>query len=180
MGPVVYRAIGPHDADIIKRMLRAAGLSPESRALETWQGWLTYPIAVAESEAFAAYRILQEYAECQEQALRPLFKPLRRAVLVGLAAGALVGLLSAWFARDPGLTGIGTGACVALLTACTLFVLQSRSPKPLIDPVCPHCGYSLVRLTVPRCPECGAHFGTALFAVRRATKLKQRRRRAAK
>ena len=31
--------------------------------------------------------------------------------------------------------------------------------RPPADPLrCPHCGYCLLGLTVPRCPECGAEF----------------------
>jgi hypothetical protein len=174
MGSVVYRATNSQDAAAVRRLLRSAGLSPEVLPAEIWgREGPRYPVAVPAEEVTAAVRILTERAAREERALRPLVRPIRRAVLCGLAAGALAGSSFAWRARDPLATGVLVGAAVAVVTACVALLLLSRTRKPTIDPVCPKCGYSLVRLTRPRCPECGTRFSPSVFEARRAARMRR-------
>ncbi len=41
----------------------------------------------------------------------------------------------------------------------TSYFFGTQKPRALVNPlVCPRCGYTLLGLTVPRCPECGQQF----------------------
>jgi hypothetical protein len=51
------------------------------------------------------------------------------------------------------------GLVVVLVFLATDYFLGKSEPAELPDPLrCPKCGYSLLGLTKPRCPECGQQF----------------------
>lgn len=44
-------------------------------------------------------------------------------------------------------------------------LIAARLPKPPSEPTCQTCGYALIGLPAPRCPECGTPFDTARLSV---------------
>jgi hypothetical protein len=77
-------------------------------------------------------------------------------LLVFSAAGVVFG-----FTQGAG-QGIGVlffNGMICLPTVLSRdFFFGKGAPSPYNPLYCPHCGYSLLGLTEPRCPECGARF----------------------
>lgn len=91
--------------------------------------------------------------------------PLNLLLAFGLYAGHkwayVLTLLSAIVAPVVLLRSLGVlvlnGVIYVPVLMATRYYWPTRGaqPKPL---VCPNCGYNLLGLTVPRCPECGSVF----------------------
>ena len=176
---VVYRASPGQPAEAALQLLTNAGLA--ARALDPiypdpqvgYAAGRSYAvrIAVPEAERVAAAELLQAWeaghagrvARQAAQFWRQLGLGL---VLATTSSGVLVvlphvlrdgwdaGVLENWVATSI----LGTFILLILMS-----ILQERRRRAQMRPACDNCGYPLVGLSEPRCPECGEVFDRKLL-----------------
>lgn len=173
MEEIVYRAVAGAPTLAVVQLLQSHGLSP--RTLDQVDALplpMVVSIVVPAEEVARAVEVLRGW-EAQNAALvKRTTAELRRDMLIAFGLSCLV--VAAWAVTQvtlgPRFTAGYAGIAAAVIPVGTGLgtivggnLRASRRRRSLVHgPRCPHCGYSLLRLTVARCPECGQPFDPSL------------------
>lgn len=180
---VVYNAGPGQAAEEVYEFLRSRGLSP--RMLDDPSPaptlLLAEPdrrivrIAVPKQEVSRAVELLRDREAGQSALIRRAASQWRWQFVLGLVVSA--GLTAASVTLSPGLRGpystdglmlivvvVLLGALIATIIIARVTERFTSAPKS-DAPQCRACGYILLGLTEPRCPECGYPFDSGLLAL---------------
>lgn len=181
MPHVVYNAGPGLPALEVLQFLRARGFSPKTLDDPNPDPALLYAsgqsyivrIAVPAEQALRALEVLQGREVSRRVLVKRAAAQLHWQVALGLVVSVVIvigsmvaGGWNSWrFWWDNWLfIGLAIGIGAALATIVIARFTESQRRREVLDaPLCRACGYVLLGLTQPRCPECGHSFDPALL-----------------
>lgn len=174
---VIYRPAPGWPATQTVLLLQQNGFTPnvsgsglaENMTLPSAGGSATVEISVPDDQAGPAREFLQRWDNYKQIAVKRHANTYRMHLIISLAVGVTLGGAAAWIIAGFVLPGIGQFLTATILfVAITLVLLGhfTRAPEPRDEfgLRCPKCDYSLVGLTILRCPECGTQFDESVLA----------------